>query len=217
MKTTRQRRNWIRIRPALLALGILTLTLRAPAAPAAEGSASETVSTLHEALLEAMKAGTESGFDRRVEIIAPAVLRTIDLTMICRLVLGSHWPSLSQEDKNTFIDTFSRYVVADYAWEFDTFDGQRFETERERAQKPGVQIVSSTLFTKKGVEHRFEYQVRKVDERWLIVNIAVDGVSDLATKRAQYSSVIKKDGFAALLQTLENKILVFREGQDADA
>ncbi|MBM4201241.1 MAG: hypothetical protein FJ189_08135, partial [Gammaproteobacteria bacterium] len=39
-----------------------------------------------------------------------------------------------------------------------------------------------------------------------IINIIVDGISDLALKKAQYTSVIDREGFDKLLDKLQTKI-----------
>ena len=42
-------------------------------------------------------------------------------------------------------------------------------------------------------------------DRWRLVNITVDGVSDLSLKRSQYSEVIEQHGFHELLERLDTK------------
>ena len=44
-----------------------------------------------------------------------------------------------------------------------------------------------------------------------IINIIHDGISDLALKRAQYTSIIDRDGFPALLAKLVEKIAMYEE------
>jgi len=46
--------------------------------------------------------------------------------------------------------------------------------------------------------------------RWSIINIIADGVSDLALKRAEYSHVLARDGFNALVSMLERKITQYK-------
>lgn len=52
----------------------------------------------------------------------------------------------------------------------------------------------------------FEYIVNRNGSQWRIVNIVVDGISDLALKKAQYTSVIEREGFDGLLAKLSQKI-----------
>jgi len=186
-----------------------------PEKPGAE-SAEAAVERLHEALLAAMKIPGVDGFASRVEAIEPAVLGVFDFTTIGGLVLGAHWKAMNQADRERFLVVFRRYVVANYAAEFDSFAGHTFHTDASAEQQPHVVVVRARLVTGAGDTHRFDYQTKEKDGRWFIVNVAVDGVSDVALKRAQYDAVIRKDGFDALLGTLEDKIAGFARGEKDD-
>jgi phospholipid transport system substrate-binding protein len=48
--------------------------------------------------------------------------------------------------------------------------------------------------------------VSELNGQWQIINIIVDGISDLALKKAQYTSVIDREGFDSLLNKLTQKI-----------
>ena len=52
-----------------------------------------------------------------------------------------------------------------------------------------------------------DYRMRSVDGRWKIIDIYMNGtVSELALRRSEYSSLIKREGFKALLAALDERI-----------
>jgi len=54
---------------------------------------------------------------------------------------------------------------------------------------------------------RFDYRLRQVDGRWLIIDITLDGkVSEITLRRADYSAVIEREGFEKLITSLQKKI-----------
>jgi phospholipid transport system substrate-binding protein len=53
---------------------------------------------------------------------------------------------------------------------------------------------------------KFDYQMKKKDEGWQIINIIADGVSDLALKRSEYTSILSRDGFDVLIAKITEKI-----------
>ena len=53
---------------------------------------------------------------------------------------------------------------------------------------------------------KFDYMMKKKDEGWQIINIIADGVSDLALKRSDYTSVLNREGFDALIAKINEKI-----------
>jgi phospholipid transport system substrate-binding protein len=64
-----------------------------------------------------------------------------------------------------------------------------------------------------GKEVQFDYLLRQNDQRWMIINIIANGVSDLALKRSEYSAVIRRDGFDALMTGLADKIELYSHAQ----
>ncbi|MCZ6893424.1 MAG: ABC transporter substrate-binding protein, partial [Gammaproteobacteria bacterium] len=50
------------------------------------------------------------------------------------------------------------------------------------------------------------------DNKWLIVNVIAQGISDLSLKRADYTAVIKKEGFDSLVNRLNDKITAMLRG-----
>jgi len=99
-----------------------------------------------------------------------------------------------------------RFMTANYASNFDSFSDQRFEKAQTLRQEGRVAVVRSAFVSGSGKRRLFDYQLRKTSEGWRIVNVAVDGVSDLSLKRAEFADVIGKKGFEGLLQELETRI-----------
>ena len=51
------------------------------------------------------------------------------------------------------------------------------------------------------------YRLRQVDGEWRIIDIYLNGtISELALRRSEYSSVLKREGFEKLLTTLNDKV-----------
>jgi phospholipid transport system substrate-binding protein len=58
------------------------------------------------------------------------------------------------------------------------------------------------------------YRLRKEGDTWKIVDIYQKGtVSELALRRSEYSAVLKRDGFEALLKTVDAKTADYASGK----
>ena len=54
---------------------------------------------------------------------------------------------------------------------------------------------------------QLNYRLRSVDGDWKIIDVYLNGtVSELALRRSEYSSLIKRQGFKALLVALDERI-----------
>jgi len=172
----------------------------------ADGSAREIVERLHGALIQSMKDGDQLSFEERFDYLSPVVSESFDVAYIGNVALGKHMDDLAENQQARFMDVFSHFMVANYAHNFSHFKGQQFEFRDELKQRDDVMVIRTHFIGGDGETRDFDYQLRRRQNQWLIVNVAVDGVSDLALKRSQYDAVIRKDGFDALVDRLNTRI-----------
>ncbi|MEO0424552.1 MAG: ABC transporter substrate-binding protein [Pseudomonadota bacterium] len=167
---------------------------------------SAVVETLQGTLLAYMRSAStaESRQDLDVTALDQAVLASHDFAYISRIVLGRTWRELEDADRARFVERFTALSLATYASRFAEFAGERFDINDESDGSFGQRRVSAELITAEK-SHSFDYLLRQSDEQWRIVNIIVDGVSDLALKRAEYSTLISAGGFEGLLEALDRQ------------
>ncbi|MDQ7000385.1 MAG: ABC transporter substrate-binding protein [Mariprofundus sp.] len=146
----------------------------------------------------------------RFEKLEPEVKQSHDLPDIARLTIGRYWRSLDKQQQGRFIDTFTRLVVATYAHQFDSYNGETFKRKSARSLKRGRFLVRTELVKSNGKSVHLDYVLHFRKGRWSIINIIADGVSDLALKRVEYSHVLARDGFNVLISMLERKIAQYQ-------
>lgn len=168
------------------------------------GDASHVIERLDKALVDAMKGGAKLGYQGRYKLLKPVVENTYDLTYVAQLSLGSHWSALTADQQKVFVKALGEYTVASYAAQFDGYQGETFSVQSHQQLRPGIAMVK-TLFTGGGgKQHKFDYLLRLDGGHWRIINVVVDGVSDLSMKRAEYTQVLQSGGFDALLAKLQH-------------
>lgn len=184
-----------------------------PAEKSTEPGAKGVVEKLHGTLIDAMKNADRLGYMGRYDLLAPVIEEGFDLPYIARIVLGrQHWKSLDRGQRSTMLETFSRLAVATYAGRFDGYSGERFEVISERPLKRGRILVRSELRESDGNVVRLDYVLHQADSQWRIVNVIADGVSDLSLKRADYSAIMKDEGFDALIARMQEQIVEYARG-----
>ena len=172
-------------------------------------SGAAVVEKLHANLLDAMKNATEWGFAGRLERLSPVVAESFDFDTIARIVTGKHWKSIDAEQRQRFIEIFVDLSASTYAANFDGYSGEKFAT-LETEERGDKQLVKTVIEKSDGEQITLDYLLRQVDETWRIVNVVADGVSDLSLKRAEYTAVIKNEGFDSLMAKLSDKIDNYR-------
>ncbi|MCK5828757.1 MAG: ABC transporter substrate-binding protein [Methylococcales bacterium] len=168
--------------------------------------AKDVVLLFQDTLLGVMKKGAELGFKGRYQALEPAIVKSHDLAKVARIVVGKEWKSFSQEQKQKLNEVFSRLSIASYAHNFKGFSGESFEYLSEDETARGGRIIHSVFVLPEDKNVKFDYMLKKKAGNWLIINVIANGVSDLALKRSEYTSILKREGFEALIAKISEKI-----------
>ena len=183
-------------------LTISALSYPVHAAPAGGG---DTVQGLYDALLSTMKNGRILGQSGRFTQLAPVIRRTFDIASMVRLSVGSSWAGLSEAQRQQVSESFGRYISAIYADRFDSYDGQKLEVTGEQPAPSGV-MVKSQIIKANGEPVKVDYMMRRNGESWLISDIYLDGaISEVATRRSEFATILKNDGIDGLIAALNRK------------
>jgi len=192
-------------RTALLG-GLLVLGFRCAGARAA-GSASGVVEGFYKVLLDVMKQATSLGFEGRYRRLQPAIEAAYDLPLMIRLAIGPPWNSLTPDQQKRLLEAFRRFTISTYAGRFDGYDGERFEIRGEVPAQNGAVLVQTRLVQTKDEPVELNYLLHPVDGSWRIIDVFLSGtISELATRRAEFTSVLRRDGADGLVTVIEHKV-----------
>jgi len=186
---------------------LLALPVRAQEAPP------KVIEEFYAVILDCMKNADKLGFKGRRERLAPAIEKAYDLPLMARLSIGPDWQKLSPEDQKRITEAFKDLTVSTYAGRFDGFSGEKFEVEptAQDAQNSN-KLVLSRIITSKGEPIQLNYLMRQ-NNGWRIIDVFLKGtVSELATRRSEFSSVLRRDGAEALVRLMHEKAAAEAKG-----
>jgi phospholipid transport system substrate-binding protein len=183
-------------------------------AVAAEAVPAHEIERFYAVLLAVMKAGRQLSFAGRYARLAPAIAEAYNLPLMTRLAIGPGWRHLSADQQQRLTDAFTRYTVSEYASRFDGFGGERFEVTSEASANPNGLVVASRMVKPDGETISFNYLMRKdASGAWKIIDVYVSGsISELATRRAEFTAVLQRAGAEGLVQELDRRIAALRTG-----
>ena len=188
------------------AIAVFLLLVSTVAFAGADG-AKQVVDKFQNELIAVMKEGKQLGYAGRYKKLEPAVTNSLDLNKIARVVVGKEWEKLTPEQQKTLVDVFSRLSISSYAHNFKDFGGESFTIDSvKETSKGGGVVVYAHLSIPNDKDVLFEYHLKEQDKDWRIINIVANGVSDLALKRSEYTSILQKEGFDALIAKINEKI-----------
>ena len=198
------------IRSAIATLTVAVF-LSAPA-NAAPPEPAKVIEAFHAALLRVMKNAKALGFEGRYRALAPAVGQAFHLRSMSRTVTGRrNWKRFSAAERDDFVSAFSDLVTATYAHRFDGYSGQSFRVLESASLRPGTVLVKTRIdgtrqARPRGKNTKLNYLVRRFDDGWRAIDVYLKGsISEVATRRSEYSTILRKRGVNGLAKEIRKK------------
>ena len=173
------------------ALGLLAAAalLAGPARAAATDRATALVDTLSAELTRLMNSGRSGSqlygeFERLLS-------RYADMPAVAASVLGPPWRSANQGQRQGFVTAFQSYLARKYGAQFDEYRNARIEvTGAKDAGKAGVLVL--TRVVRPGQQAiAVDWQISERSGQARVVNLVIEGVSMLATERAEVGAMLE--------------------------
>ncbi len=197
----------LRIFGASIAVLMTTLLTSPQLATAQAFDAPEkTINGLNAKLLDTMKQAQALGVQGRFNALAPVLSSTYDIQSMSRVAVGQSWDTFQPEQKAAVTDAFARMMIATYAKRFDGFSGETFEIAEITDRPPSDKMVKTRIVQSNGKPVAINYLMRKTGSQWKIVDVYLDGtISELASRRAEFTSILKTGGADALIASLKKQ------------
>jgi phospholipid transport system substrate-binding protein len=189
-----------RLLPAFLLGALLVL---GQAAPAYAGPASDKVKANDTSVRELLKQRSPDA-KKKVAALFNGVL---DGPALSEASLGTEWASRTGAEKAQFSDLLNQLVRASWERNFQ-------KTLTWSVDYLGEDNVDGAVVVKtkaKPADARSEpieiaYKLVQAGGTWKIRDIVTEGVSLVSSYRSQFTKIIKKDGFPALIQKMKDKL-----------
>ena len=172
----------------------------APAQAQATDPAVAQIQGFYDALIASMKSGGTT--KSRYEKLKPAVEKAFDLQAMTATAIGPSWATASDADKRALIDAFTRMTIANYAKNFDSYNGDKFIVEPASIVRGTDHFVKSTMTTSSDTI-AFNYRMHQVGSDWKITDVLLAGnISQMAQKRSDFASTLAASGPGGLAKRM---------------
>jgi phospholipid transport system substrate-binding protein len=131
-----------------------------------------------------------------------------DMTALSRFVLGPHWRSATEAQRQEFMKLFEDWIVSAYGERFSQYSGEQFKVVGQRPEGDAVTLVNSQIVRPNGGPPiKVDWRVAKAGSEYKISDVVVEGISLMVTQRQEFASVIQRNGgqLEALLKILREK------------
>ena len=189
---------WIAALVALLSLAVI------PAPAEAESAAARRIEAYYQQLMPTLRAAGQLSVQERDRRFGPAITSAFDIGTMTRLATGPAWSKFSGAQQAAVREAFARFLVADYAHQVTDYSGESFVVDPQTSPASGGgEIVRTKLLQPGGRTVQINYLVRG----GRVIDVYLNGtISDLATRRDEFASILAGGGGAeALVKTLRER------------
>src|ERR1700732_1217721 len=190
--------TWLMAVALLGFCGLLPVRAQTPNAAVAK------IQTYYQQLMPTIQQAARLSVRERDRRFTPVFAAVFDMPTMTRLAVGPAWKTFSAEQQAAVRDAFARFIVADYASQIKDYSGESFVVDPQPTaeSRGGGEIVKTKLLQPGGRTVNINYLVR--GER--VIDIYLNGtISDLATRRDEFASIIASGGADGLIKTLRDR------------
>jgi phospholipid transport system substrate-binding protein len=141
-------------------------------------------------------------------IINTELLPYIDNKYASFKVLGNHLKTTTTEQRQTFTDAFTKYIVATYADALKKYTNQTIEVEAQKNVTDS--IVAVKVFVKESgkpdLEVIFKMRKNSKTQKWKAYDMVAEGISLLSAKQSELSTLIRQHGIDYVSNLLNSHV-----------
>ena len=144
--------------------------------------------------------------ERRASIRA-IVAEIFDFRELSQRALGPHWQGRTPNERDEFSQLFADLLERAYIDKIELYSGaERIQYTGEVLDGDQVATVRTRIVTKQGTEIPVDYRMRRIGDRWLVYDVAIEGVSLVANYRAQFNRIIQRSSYKGLVEQLTARL-----------
>lgn len=179
----------------------LMMTLAA-VAPAAD-NATESVRASVDAIIAILKDTTLEKPAKR-EKIRVVIAERFDFRAMSQRTLATNWKKASKEEQVQFVTLFGELIQNTYIGRVEAYTDETVEYPGEKITND--RAVVDTRIVTASAEIPVSYKLYLRNERWMVYDVYIEGVSLISNYRNSYQEIVKKEGFSGLLTKMEEKV-----------
>ena len=188
-------------RPIIVVCICLLTFMSGAKAEDAEGTVSKYHLQLQAAIADPNNVSDQSLYNA----LAPVMDIAFDFETMMKTIMGRRWAEANADTQSRLLAAFRRVSIATYADQFAGLKQGNFEIIGPRDGPRGLKLVESRLNTA-NERVSLVYVLRIKDDAWRIIDVLLDGgISELAVRASEYSSILKNSGPEGLVTSLNEQ------------
>ena len=194
----------IRMTSVLSLIFAIALAAQPACAQATKGALETVKQTIDQVIKVNAQFPGEANTAQRRKNLREVIQPRFNFAEMAKRSLGTHWNEVTQQERDEFVSVFSDLLAQTYLNRIETVNDQMVKITGENLDLP--RAVVKTTVENKGEKFPIDYKLIDTDGDWKVYDVVIENIGLVANYRNEFAGIIRKDGFAGLIQKLKDKV-----------
>ena len=142
--------------------------------------------------------------EARRQALREVIDQRFNYHQMVRRALAKNWKGRSDQERREFTGLFKKLLENSYASKLESYSDETINYTDEVIK--GKYALVKTEVVRKANTIAVDYKLINGDGVWKIYDFVIEGVSMVRNYRSQFSKIIRKDSYEALVRRLTDKV-----------
>ena len=145
--------------------------------------------------------------EKKKEKLEKIALNAVDVDGLSRFTLGAYRKDLNEEQIKKYTKLFKIFFAKNISSRLQNYSDQNIKVTGSKKISNNYVIVNSKMTSKIDSQIiKIDWRVFKIQDKLVIRDLVVEGLSLAKTQREEFSSILSSRGFDGLITSLNNFI-----------
>lgn len=145
--------------------------------------------------------------EKKKEKLEKIALNAVDVDGLSRFTLGAYRKDLNEEQIKKYTKLFKIFFAKNISSRLQNYSDQNIKVTGSKKISNNYVIVNSKMTSKIDSQIiKIDWRVFKIQDKLVIRDLVVEGLSLAKTQREEFSSILSSKGFDGLITSLNNFI-----------
>jgi len=141
---------------------------------------------------------------KRRQALKKTISVIFDYPEMAKRSLGKHWNVRTAAEKKQFADLFATLLENSYAGKIESYNNEKIIYIKDVIDGEYAEVKSKVVTAARD-EFTLDYRLFKHNDKWMVYDVVIEGVSLVSNYRSQFNKIITANGYDKLVKKLQSK------------
>jgi len=141
---------------------------------------------------------------KRRQALKKSISNIFDYAEMAKRSMGKHWNVRTPAEKKVFVDLFASLLENSYAGKIESYNNEKIVYIKDIVDGDYAEVKSKVVTANRD-EFTLDYRLFRQNNKWMVYDVIIEGVSLVSNYRSQFNKIITANGYDKLVKKLQSK------------